>query len=48
MATKKTRTIGRDAETGRIIPVEQARRDKKGAVVEKVPVPAKRPAKKSK
>lgn len=33
-----TRKIGRDAETGRIIPVREAERRKSTAVVETVPV----------
>ena len=38
MARKKTcREIGRDAGTGRFIPVDVARRRKKTAVVEKIP-----------
>jgi len=37
MAKKtKTREIGRDAGTGKFIPVEEARRRKKTAVVEKI------------
>jgi hypothetical protein len=37
MAKKKdSRKIGRDAETGRFIPVEEAERRKKTAVVETV------------
>lgn len=32
---------GRDAETGRFIPVEQARNNPKHAVVERVPKPGK-------
>jgi hypothetical protein len=35
----KTRKIGRDAATGRIISVEEARARKAGAVVETVKVP---------
>lgn len=34
----KTRQIGRDAKTGRIIPVQVARRRASTAVVETVPV----------
>lgn len=33
-----TRKIGRDAETGRIIPVREAERRKRTAIVETVPV----------
>lgn len=33
-----TRKIGRDAETGRIIPVREAERRKSTAIVETVPV----------
>ena len=39
---KRTRKAGRDAETGRFIPVEEAKRRKKTAVVETIPVPGKR------
>ncbi|MFC1798758.1 hypothetical protein ACFLZL_03015 [Thermodesulfobacteriota bacterium] len=46
MAKKKSgggsRKIGRDAETGKFIPVEKARRRKKTAVVETIPPPKKR------
>jgi hypothetical protein len=39
MATKKkTRLAGRDAEKGTFIPVAEARRRKKTAVVEHVPI----------
>ena len=39
MAKKaRTRKIGRDAETGQFIPVEEARRRKKTAVVETIPL----------
>ncbi len=40
---KKPRTTlrGRDAETGRFIPVETARKKSKTAVVERVPLPGK-------
>ncbi len=49
MATKKppsppqreTSLRGRDAKTGEFIPVEKARHDKDGAVVERVPLPGK-------
>lgn len=40
-----TRKIGRDAETGRIIPVKEAERRKKTAVVETIDVPKRGPAK---
>lgn len=36
MAKKKTRKIGRDAGTGKFIPVREARRRKRTAVVETV------------
>jgi len=39
---KKTRQIGRDARTGRIIPVAQAKARKATAVVETIKVPTKR------
>ena len=38
-----TRQVGRDAGTGRIIPVAQARRDKQGAVVERIKYPDPKP-----
>ena len=38
-----TREIGRDAATGRFIPVEEARRRKKTAIVETIQVPKKKP-----
>ena len=34
----KTRKAGRDAETGRFIPVKEAKRRKKTATVETIPV----------
>lgn len=34
----KYRKLGRDAKTGRIIPVEEAEKRKKTAVVERVPI----------
>jgi len=37
-----TKKIGRDAETGKFIPVKEAERRKKTAVVETVKVPAKK------
>jgi len=37
-----TRKIGRDAKTGRIIPVAEAERRKATAIVETVKVPTKR------
>lgn len=40
-----TRKIGRDAETGRIIPVREAERRKRTAVVETVPVRKATPSK---
>ena len=43
-----TRQVGRDAGTGKFIPVEKARRDKEGAIVERVKVPASRPKPKPK
>lgn len=43
MAKKgKTRLAGRDAGTGQFIPVDEARRRKKTAVVERVKNPAKK------
>jgi len=43
MAKKKdSRKIGRDAETGRFIPVEEAERRKKTTVVETVPKKSKK------
>ena len=38
----KTRKIGRDAETGEFIPVKEARRRKKTAIVETIKIPKKR------
>lgn len=40
MSKKKPETfpIGRDAETGRFKPVDEARRDREGSVVERIPV----------
>jgi hypothetical protein len=46
MATKKTRKVGRDAGTGEFIPVKEARRRKKSAVVERVPVGKRKSGKK--
>lgn len=37
----ETSLRGRDARTGEFIPVEKARKDKGGAVVERVPLPGK-------
>lgn len=37
-----TRKIGRDAKTGRIIPIEEAQRRKATAIVQTVKVPSKR------
>ncbi len=42
MVTPKTRKIGRDAGTGQFIPVKQAERRKKTAIVERVPVKKKK------
>jgi len=39
MAKSKTTPRGRDAETGRFIPVEEAKRRPKRAIVERVPKP---------
>jgi hypothetical protein len=42
MATRKeptSRNAGRDSGNGQFIPVEQARRDKEGAQVERLPLP---------
>lgn len=42
MASRKeptSRLAGRDAGSGQFVPVEQARRDKQGAVVERLPLP---------
>jgi len=35
----KTRLAGRDAETGRFKPVEEARRERETSVVERLPFP---------
>jgi hypothetical protein len=44
-----TRKIGRNAEDGRFIPVKEAQKNKKAAIVETIKVPLKpRPAKKAK
>ncbi len=43
-----TRKIGRDAGTGKFKPVEEAKKDKKGSIVETINVPGKAPAKKGK
>jgi hypothetical protein len=45
MGAKKTRQVGRDAETGKFIPVDEARRRKKTAVVETIPIPPKKKSK---
>ena len=37
-----TRKIGRDAGTGKIKPVKDAQKDKKGSVVETIKVPPKK------
>ena len=47
MTTKKNpkpRNVGRDAETGQFIPVEEARRRKRTAIVETLPSPAQKPS----
>ena len=36
----KTRKIGRDAETGQFIPIEEAKRRKKTAIVETINTPS--------
>lgn len=36
--SKKTRKVGRDAETGQFIPVKEAERRKKTAIVETTPI----------
>lgn len=41
-----TRKIGRDAGTGKFKPVEEAKKDKEGSIVEKIPVPSKHPVNK--
>ena len=38
-APRKSRLAGRDAGTGKFIPVDKARNDKGGAVVERLPLP---------
>ncbi|MGB8345923.1 MAG: hypothetical protein WCD86_13635 [Ktedonobacteraceae bacterium] len=43
-----TRQIGRDAKTGRIIPVEEAKRRKNTAIVETIKKPASKPPAKKK
>jgi len=40
-----TRKIGRDAGSGKFMPVKDAQKDKKGAIVETIKVPPKSPAK---
>jgi hypothetical protein len=35
---QKTFPIGRDAETGKFKPVDEAKRDREGSVVERIPV----------
>jgi hypothetical protein len=37
-----TRKIGRDAETGKFKPVEKAKQDKRGSIVETIKVPPKK------
>jgi hypothetical protein len=45
MAKKpETRLVGRDAETGHFKPVDEARKDKAGSVVERVPIGKKKGA----
>lgn len=39
---RKTRKIGRDARTGKFIPVKKARKDPSHTVVETIPVPKKK------
>ena len=39
MAKRKTHTVGRDAETGQFITVDEARSRPKSTVVERVPNP---------
>ena len=47
MANKRKSTLkGRDAGTGKFIPVDEARRRKSTAVVERVPLPSKSTRKK--
>lgn len=41
MAAKGTRKIGRDAGTGEFIPVDEAQRRRKTAIVETIKKPAK-------
>ena len=36
---RKSRLAGRDAGNGQFIPVKEARQNKKGAVVERLPLP---------
>lgn len=36
---RKSRLAGRDAGTGRFKPVKEARKDKQGSVVERLPLP---------
>jgi hypothetical protein len=49
MATKKkTKKVGRDAGSGKFIPVKEAKRRKKTAVVERVPVGKRKSGKKKK
>jgi hypothetical protein len=42
MAKKKSTQRGRDAGTGQFIPVNEARRRKRTATVENIPLPKKR------
>jgi hypothetical protein len=39
MAKPKARLLGRDARTGQFIPVDEARKKKATAVVERIPLP---------
>ena len=36
---RKSRLAGRDAGTGQFVPVDKARKDKGGSVVERLPLP---------
>ncbi|MCB2196768.1 MAG: hypothetical protein KQH79_12975 [Bacteroidetes bacterium] len=46
MAKNKIRKIGRDAETGKFIPVKEAQKRKKTAVVETIKIKTKKKKKK--
>lgn len=39
---RKSRKIGRDARTGRFIPVKKAKQDPDHTVVERIPIPKKK------